>query len=81
LVLEKALPGASGSLALERMQKDRPVEANWGIFGYSREAKWKSRSTCIFLRGYLGSLIMGVRENLPFTRRRPFINDRRSKKL
>jgi hypothetical protein len=43
LVLAKALPGASGSLALERMQKRSPADANGGIVVHSRKAKWKFR--------------------------------------
>jgi hypothetical protein len=43
LVLAKALPGASGSLAMDRMQKKIAAAATGAILGYSREAKWKSR--------------------------------------
>src|ERR1035441_4506164 len=39
LVLAKDLPGASGSLALERMQKKIAAAANGGIVVRSRESK------------------------------------------
>jgi hypothetical protein len=43
IVTAKALPGASDSLALERMQKKVAAEATGGILVRSREAKWKFR--------------------------------------
>jgi beta-glucosidase len=42
-VLEAAQPGASSSLALERMRKRSPAEATGGILVRIREAKWKFR--------------------------------------
>jgi hypothetical protein len=47
LVLAKALPGASGSLALERMQKRSPADANGGIVVRSRESKMEIPAWCL----------------------------------
>jgi len=47
LVLAKALPGASGSLALERMQKRSPADANGGIVVRSRESKMEIPGWCL----------------------------------
>jgi hypothetical protein len=47
LILAKALPGASGSLALERMQKRSPADANGGIVVRSRESKMEIPGWCL----------------------------------
>jgi hypothetical protein len=45
LVLAKALPGASGSLALERMQKDRRG-GKWGYIGLQPGGKMEIPDHC-----------------------------------
>jgi hypothetical protein len=43
LVLAKALPCASGSLALERIQEMIAVGGNWRYTAVAGKEKWKSR--------------------------------------
>jgi hypothetical protein len=50
-VLAKALPGASGSLALKRMQK-RSSSGNWRYTVVDGKAKWKSRLSSHFEERY-----------------------------